>query len=123
MNTPFSSIHSRKGFSIIEVLVGIFIFSLGLVSVFMLLSSSLNLNELNKNRIIASNLAREQLEHIRNIRDTNYQTLHAWNQKNPYGSFSNPDDFFEVGKYYKIENYFSIGGFPLRMEEISPFAQ
>ena len=88
---PISS-NSRKlkvdnsqllGFSIIEVLVGIFIFSLGLVSIFMLLTSALNLNELNKNKIIASNLAREQIELFRNIRDVNYATLHNWNQINP----------------------------------------
>ena len=88
---PISS-NSRKlkvdnsqllGFSIIEVLVGIFIFSLGLVSIFVLLTSALNLNELNKNKIIASNLAREQIELFRNIRDVNYATLHNWNQINP----------------------------------------
>lgn len=100
-----------------EVLVGIFIFSLGLVSIFMLLTSSLNLNERNKNQIIASNLAREQIELIRNVRDTNYETLHPWNLKNPYNSVT---DIFEVWKYYKIENNFS-GGFSVLIDEIVDF--
>lgn len=109
-------------FSIIEVLVGIFIFSLGLVSVFMLLSSSMNLNELNKNKIIASNLAREQVELFRNIRDVNYATLHSWNQINPEGSYSRPSDFFSTGSYYRLENNLS-SGFPVRVEEINSFGE
>ncbi len=104
-------------FSIIEVLVGIFIFSLGLTSIFALLTSSLNLNELNKNKIIASNLAREQIELVRNIRDTNYTTLHSWDLWDPTGSVNNR---FEIGKYYKIENNFD-GGFHVSTEEIQNF--
>jgi len=104
-----SSLKNTGGFSIIEVLVGIFIFSLGLVSVFMLITSSLNLNELNKNKILASNLAREQIELFRNIRDTNYQTLHNWNQINPQWEYSRPEHFFSTGSYYTLENNFSWG--------------
>lgn len=113
---------NTKWFSIIEVLVGIFIFSLGLVSVFMLLSSSMNLNELNKNKIIAANLAREQVELFRNIRDVNYATLHSWNQINPEGSYSNPSDFFSTGSYYTLENNFS-SGFPVVVEQINSFGE
>jgi Tfp pilus assembly protein PilV len=72
-----------SAFSIIEVLIGIFIFSLGLVSIYALLASSLRINDYNSNAIIASNLAREQVELFRNIRDTNYKKLQVWNQINP----------------------------------------
>ena len=102
-------------FSIIEVLVGILIFSLGLVGIFALISSSLRLNDYNKNYIIASNLAREQLELIKYIRDINYKTLHRWNQINPHlwtgnpNFYSNPDNFFQTGAYYRIENNISTG--------------
>ena len=110
-------ISELNAFSIVEVLVGIFIFSLGLVSVFMLLASSLHVNELNKNKIIASNLAWEQLELVRNIRDTNYATLRVWNQKNPLWDST---DVFEVGKYYILENDFS-GKFWVSQTEIVNF--
>jgi len=106
-------------FSIIEVLVGIFIFSLGLVSIFLLLTSSLNVNELNKNKIIASNLSREQIELFRNIRDTNYATLHGWDQINPEWTVGTT---FETWKYYTLENTFS-GWFSISVEEIVDFEQ
>ncbi len=93
------------GFSIIEVLVGIFVFSLWLVSIFMLLSSSLNFNELNKNKIIASNLAREQIELVRNVRDSNYKLFYSWDQLTPTATTHR----FEVGKYYTVENNFGPG--------------
>ena len=95
-------------FSIIEVLVGIFIFTLGLISIYLIMVSSLKLNDYNKNQIIASNLAREQIELIRNVRDTNYNTLFNWDSI-PWSS-----DKITPGNYYKIENDFS-GGLPAKI--------
>ena len=106
------SFRTYSGFSIIEVLVWIFIFSLGLISVYALLVSSLSLNERNQNSIIASNLAREQIELLRNIRDTNYEKLQVWNQRDPKnGSFS---EVFVAGEYYTLENDFSLGTSQIR---------
>jgi hypothetical protein len=45
----------------------------------MVINSSININDLNKNQVIASNLAREGIEVIRNIRDSNYETYHKYN--------------------------------------------
>jgi hypothetical protein len=50
-----------------------------MASIFMVISSSINVNSLNKNIIIASNLASEQIEIIRNIRDNNYANFRKWN--------------------------------------------
>jgi hypothetical protein len=47
------------------------------------LVTSLRINDYNNNAIIASNLAREQVELFRNIRDTNYKKLQVWNQMYP----------------------------------------
>lgn len=90
----------KKWFSIIEVMIGVFIFSLGLVAIYALLISSLNLSEYNKNAIIASQLAVEQIEIIRNIRDTNYETVRSWD--NIPGISQSLTDFNE--KYLKVEN-------------------
>lgn len=79
---------TRSAFSIIELMVGIFIFTLGLLSVYMVLMTSINANERNKNAIVASNLAREQIEILRNIRDTNYKKLQIWNQQDPQENFN-----------------------------------
>ncbi len=96
-----------SGFSIIEVLVGIFVFSLGLVSIYALLAASLSINERNKNSIIASNLAREQIELIRNIRDTNYETLKVWNQFN-LPNQPTPTDLIDSGKVFSPWVYYTL---------------
>jgi len=101
-------------FSIIEVLVGIFIFTLWLISIYLIMVSSLKLNDYNKNQIIASNLAREQIELVRNIRDSNYKTLHAWNWiPNPTDNI-NPK--FLTWSYYKVQNDFSWWTYPVDVE-------
>lgn len=102
---------STWAFSIIEVMVGIFIFSLWLISIYALLVSSLKVNDYNKDSIIAWNLAREQIELLRNIRDTNYKKLQVWNQVNPDIPY-NPSGLFSIGwtaswSYYTIESDFS----------------
>jgi len=79
---------SQKAFSIIEVMIGIFVFSLGLISIYALLASSLNVNSYNRNAIIASQLAREQLEFVYNLRDTNYEKLQLWNLVSPSNTFT-----------------------------------
>lgn len=88
-----------KAFSIIEVMIGIFIFSLGLVAIYALLISSLNLSEYNRHAIVASQLAVEQIEIVRNIRDTNYKSLRAWNML--------PSGWMLWAWYFTVENNFS----------------
>jgi len=105
-----------SGFSIIEVMIAIFIFSMWMASVFMVISSSINLNNLNKNQIVAANLAREEIEIIRNIRDSNYKTFHKWNWVP--NSWNDYTQFFEIWKNYKIENDFTSKDFPFKIIEI-----
>lgn len=110
-----------KWFSIIEIMVGVFIFSIWIVSVYSLIITTLKLNDYNKNYIIAANLAREQVELVRNIRDSNYSKIQIYNQVNP--SNSDHSNIFEYWKYYKIENNFSSNSssFPVKVDEISNF--
>ena len=73
----------------------------------MMVNSTININTYNKNYTIASNLAREQIELIRNIRDTNYRKIQVWNMKEPGGT--NYVGQFEISDlsvgYYKLENF------------------
>lgn len=111
--------HPCLAFSIIEVMIGIFIFSLGLVSIYALLVSSLQVNEYNKNAIIASNLAREQVEIFRNTRDTNYKMLKKWNQVNPYETYTASTELF-TSWYFKLSNDFSASAsFSTQLEPIA----
>lgn len=114
-----------KAFSIIEVIIWIFIFSIWLLSVYVLLQSAININSDNKNRIIASNLAREWVELVRNIRDSNYRTNHLWNNINPKikANFNDSNNLFMIWLYYKVSNNFdwNIADFPIKTEKISDF--
>lgn len=119
MNNKYKNI---KWFSLIEILIAILIFWIWLVSIYSLIISSIKINDYNKNYIIASNLAREQIEQIRNIRDTNFKTLHKFNQINPKWSYLNVDDFFQTWSYYRVyNNYDNSASFPINIEKILNF--
>jgi hypothetical protein len=87
--------------------------------VYAIITSTLQINDYNENYIIASNLAREQIELVRNIRDSNYKKIQKYNQINP-GS-SDYDNVFETGKKYKIENiyYSTTASFPIQVIDIT----
>ncbi len=107
-------------FSIIEVLVGIFIFTLGLISIYLIMVSSLKLNDYNKNQIIASNLAREQIELVRNVRDSNYKTLHSWNWIPNWWATPDFTKTLETWKYYKIENEWNPSAdYPVKINNLA----
>lgn len=110
-------------FSIIEVMIAIFIFSMGMASIFMVINSSINLNTMNKNQILASNLSREWIEIIKNIRDTNYKTFHKYNWiPNSLNDFDN-ENYFSTWTYYKVENDFNSSKYPFLINEIIDFAE
>ncbi|PZM85787.1 hypothetical protein DLH72_01425 [Candidatus Gracilibacteria bacterium] len=99
----------KKAFSIVEILVGIVIFLFGITGVYSIISSTLNINNYNKNYIIGVNLVREQLELFRNIRDTNFSKIKTYNIINPNKDCIGDGlcERFEEG-YYKISNDFTL---------------
>lgn len=109
-------------FSIVEILIWIFIFTLGLLSVYMLISWTLKLNESNKNKLIASSLALESIELVKNIRDSNYENFHKYNQINPdlTSDFTNTDNLFNEWDYFTIENNYGLW-YPISVELINDF--
>ena len=113
---------NKNWFTIIELLVWILIFSLWIVSVFSVIITTLDLNEYNKNYIVAASLAREQVELIRNIRDSNYKKIQIFNQINP--NSDNHENKLKFDTYYKIENDFSnSASFPVKLKEIKNFKE
>lgn len=108
---------NKKWFSIIEIIIWMFIFSLWIISVYAVISSSVRINDHNRHYIIASNLAREQLEILRNNRDYNYAKIQKFDQINP----ANQDFSNTLEKWiYEVENNFDASAnFPLRIEKIS----
>ncbi len=68
----------QKGFTLIEVLISIFVITIGVVAGLNLLSSVVGSVAINKSQVIATNLSQEGLEIVRNIRDTNWQEDDSW---------------------------------------------
>lgn len=62
---------NKAGFSLIEVLVAMFILSMGFAAVFSLMTINIRSSENAKNQIIASQLAQEGVELVRNLKDNN----------------------------------------------------
>ena len=79
MNTKI--IKNNLGISILEVVVAILIITMGMVGVLSLVIQNVEAQYINKNILMASGLAQEGLELVRNIRDLNWLTPgNAWNQ-------------------------------------------
>ena len=62
----------KSGESLVEVIFAVTILTAFLTIIFQILSRTVDLNFGIKNRVIALNLAREGIEGVRNIRDTNW---------------------------------------------------
>ena len=62
---------SKKGFTLIEMMAGIALFSIALFPMLMVLSQSLTFGTFANNRTMAMNEARRVIEDIRRVTDTN----------------------------------------------------
>lgn len=61
-----------KAFSFVEVMISVFLLSVGMVAIITLMSGSLRDSLDSRNQIIAAGLAQEGAELVKNIRDTNW---------------------------------------------------
>ncbi|MBI3088832.1 MAG: prepilin-type N-terminal cleavage/methylation domain-containing protein [Candidatus Colwellbacteria bacterium] len=70
-----------RGQTLVELMIAMSVMSVGLLSVFAVLSQSLGLNRVVAEQYIASNLAAEGIEVVKNIIDTNVaQDRPSWNE-------------------------------------------
>lgn len=63
------------GFTLVELIIAIAVFTVGIMGAFTLALANLRIARENQDRVIAADLAREGLELMRNIRDTNLLRL------------------------------------------------
>lgn len=64
--------------TLIEVLITIVVFTSGILVILWVITSSLSLGSRSRNRTIATMLAKEWLEMVYNIRDTNLDKAQSW---------------------------------------------
>ena len=84
---------SGAGFTILEVLGAIFVSVLGLVGVMSLILQNIQVQYINKNNLIASQLAQEGLELVRNTRDNNWLAGGNWDNNISPGS---PENYYKI---------------------------
>jgi type II secretory pathway pseudopilin PulG len=118
---------SRRGETLVEVFVAIIILVVGALSAVKLLGLASINSQLTKERVIATNLAREGLEAVRNIRDTNWlrfggERRRCWNNVDISGcSDANVDGVADTPIVHE-QNYivkFDIGTFRWELEEVA----
>lgn len=106
----------KKGFTVIEVIVAIFVITAGIVGVLSLVTQTISSVTHSKDKLIAAYLAQEGIEIVRNIRDTNWLEEEDWNNgistASDYGldyqSSEFPDTTCNLGpeKYLKYDGNF-----------------
>ena len=68
---------NKSGFTLLETLIALSVVSVGIMAAFTLSLANLNTARDNYERILAGNLAREGVELIRNVRDSNWLKMEA----------------------------------------------
>lgn len=103
----------RSAFTLIELIIGITILVLGLTSIFSLALFSINLNQENTRRLQAVELAREGIEAMRNIRDSNWKNNYPFHEGAALwgASFSSP-------MVLKVSPLREPGGAPWKLETV-----
>lgn len=78
---------NKKGFTLIEVITILFVISLGMIGVLSLIVQNVQSQSLNKDTLIAYQLAQEGVELIRQVRDTNWREGRDWNANLAVGDY------------------------------------
>lgn len=98
---------NRGWFTIIELLVAILIFTIWWLSAYLLVYSAISSSIKSRNEIVAANLARQNIEIISNLRDTNWLRNLTWNRFDPsIVSFDASSWEYLTWWYYKVENIY-----------------
>lgn len=106
------SLRDVKGFTLTEVMIGMMILTIAIVSATNLLIGLISSNRNNLTTLQAYYLSQEGLEAVRNIRDTNWLHNRSWlgqDSKQLWGgSFEIPNDFDEANDYSVNLEYFAF---------------
>ncbi|MDI3496589.1 MAG: hypothetical protein PWQ35_610 [Patescibacteria group bacterium] len=79
--------NDKQAFTLVEIIVILFIVSVGMIGVLSLVIQNIQSQVINKNNIIANQLAQEGIELIRKRRDTNWLVGNPWDQGLSAGTY------------------------------------
>lgn len=68
--------NTEKGFTMMEVLAAISLITMGVLGIFTLVQQAISFLTVSSSRLVATYLAQEGVEIVRNIRDTNFLQIH-----------------------------------------------
>ncbi len=77
---------NHKGFTLIEVLMAIFLITVGIGGSFALINRIMDFSSVSSDRLQAAYLAQEGIENVRNTRDSNWLAGNEWNLNLPSGT-------------------------------------
>ncbi|MCD5396433.1 MAG: prepilin-type N-terminal cleavage/methylation domain-containing protein [Candidatus Pacebacteria bacterium] len=77
---------NKKGFTLVELLITIFVFTVGILGVYLIVQNLISVANYAKYRLTTIYLAQEGIEIVRNIRDTNWVEGSIWDDGLPQGS-------------------------------------
>lgn len=110
MNSSFRASrlsYPQRGFTLVELIVGMTVFAIGLSGILALLSSTFSSAKYSQHEIVISGLLREQMELVKNMRDTNLKNYTDWDKIFTEDAATSS----WTGGIYSIENDFSADGF------------
>jgi prepilin-type N-terminal cleavage/methylation domain-containing protein len=105
-----SLIRRTSGFTLVELIVGMTVFAIGLTAILGLLHTTIQNSWYSRHEIVVANLLREQIELVKNLRDTNVRNFLPFDAaKIDNGPISPFGTAFASGIYI-IENNFAQSG-------------
>lgn len=94
---------NQRGFTLVELIVGMTVFAIWLTGILALLISTMNSASYSRHEIVVAWLLREQMELVKNIRDTNIKNYISWDRI--FLSSSSSDSW--TPGVYTIQNNFT----------------
>lgn len=111
---------NKKGFTILELMVGIIVFTLGFLGAYLLVDSANNTSIRSRDEIIGANIMREQIELLKNLRDTNWIQFRSWNSIDLAKSITESDTTLQPNTFYTVKNSFS-GDQKIHIKKLASF--
>ena len=90
-------------------MVGIVIFTLGFLGAYLLIQSASNASLRSRDEIIGANIMREQIELLKNMRDTNWIQFRTWDSIELAKPSIESDTSLHSGSFYSITNNYAAG--------------